>query len=168
LLPHSFIIRKEYHKYLSRFFSSRLPKPLLEVVQRTHLSYNPREMRPRWSRCQPRLGGQYATPNSSIALGKWGRGERFLKCLMRSRRTCTSHSHTAHLDHLQKMINFSRTMLLFFYFFLSFSSPHLCFPNLFSRSCNRHTSLIIQERCASAGQDASRAWGARMPPQTVP
>jgi hypothetical protein len=40
------------------------------IVQRAHLSYNPREMCPRWPRYQTRLEGQSATSNSSIALGK--------------------------------------------------------------------------------------------------
>jgi hypothetical protein len=39
---------------------------------------------------------------------------------------------------------------------------------LYTRSCNRHTPLIIQEECARASQKAGRAPLARMQKRTVP
>jgi hypothetical protein len=53
--------------------------PPNEVVQRAHTLYNPKGTHPRWSDYQPRLEGQSATQDSSIALE-----EKDVQCLLLS------------------------------------------------------------------------------------
>jgi hypothetical protein len=103
-------------------------------------------------------GGPECRPKQFHSTREMGGG--VLKCLTRSR-----HTRTQHTSITRKWLSSQGRC---FSFPTSFRASHLCFPNLFSRSCNGHTSLIIQERCARASQAASRAWRARMPYQTVP